>query len=396
MSGRELTGFFELVQSVGCVRVSAPALTECASASALAALRAEGVLEDGRPAETLPCEEDELCDREVRDTWEGKKGPHDAARRYLAVCGRYQPHCDSEWVDESEVRTVHVRLEALQRMVMRLLAVRPGPSELPRARAWGERPEPRRIGTRGGHGGATRDVFLSLRPRNELTRSWLALRERGARGVLVIVPTMRRLEEEVVATCTPIDDVEILALDEALTVRDGVVAASAGLRTIAAVTASNDAAAPERAAKAKPKPARHQPLRKTRGSELPPIRTWRDLRVCLVDEKTVRFDGGGKYARFTALDLGLASRATHKPTRAWAVLAMTCDHGGLFTYTKFEKRFTVARKQVSLLGLKLQALFGIDEPPFQEPWGGVYRSKFIARVGVPGATEGESESVGEE
>jgi hypothetical protein len=49
---------------------------------------------------------------------------------------------------------------------------------------------------------------------------------------------------------------------------------------------------------------------------------------------------------------------------------------------------TVARKQVSLLGLCLQALFGIDEPPYQEPWDGLYRSKFIARVGVPGV-EGE-------
>jgi hypothetical protein len=122
------------------------------------------------------------------------------------------------------------------------------------------------------------------------------------------------------------------------------------------------------------------------------LAAWRELRVCLLDATTVRFDGCGKYARFTALDLGLASRATHKPTRAWEVLAMTCDHGGAFTYTKFEKRFTVARKQVSLLGLRLQALFGIDEPPYQEPWSGVYRSKFIARVGLPAEGEGKGGS----
>ncbi len=392
MSGGALAGFFDLVERVGCVRLPSSTLAQCSPVSAIAALHAERVLEDGPPAEVLPCAHQAGCSRDVRDTWEGSRRLRDAARRYLAVCGQDPPACDGGWLAEDDVRTTVVRLEALVRMVTRHLGVRAGAFELPRT--WGAPGEPRLIGTqaRAALEGATRDVFLALRPHAELSPSWLALRERSARAAVVLVPTLRRVPPELAAAHGPLDTVEILALDEAFVVRDGGIAPSAreaGLRTLGAVPPLNDAGAPAAAAKAKPKPGRHAPLRKTRGLELPPIRAWRDLRVCLLDDTTVRFDGCGKYARFTALDLGLASRTTHKPTRAWAVLAMTCDHGGAFTYTKFEKRFTVARKQVSLLGLRLQALFGIDEPPFQEPWSGVYRSKFIARVGLPGAVDGE-------
>jgi hypothetical protein len=200
---------------------------------------------------------------------------------------------------------------------------------------------------------------------------------------------MRRVAPEIASAHGPLDEVEILSLGDALAVRDGAIAPSlrdAGLRAIRAVGASNDRSkGKEQGEKAKPKRSRPAQLRSTSGGELPPIRAWRELQVCLVKTDTVRLAGAGKYGLFTALDLGLASRTTHRVTRAWTVLAMTCDHGGAFTYTKFEKRFSVARKHVSILGLRLQALFGIDEPPFEEPWSGVYRSKFIARVGVPGA-----------
>ncbi len=399
MSGRELAGFFDLVERVGCVRLPASSLLQSSSMEALVALRAERVIEDGTAVEALPCPHKAGCTREVRDTWEEEKKPArhlesarplESARRYLAVCGQDPAECDGGWLTEGEVRTMVVRLEALVRMVTRHLGVRPGVDELPRA--WGAPGEPRLIGTqeRAALEGATRDVFLALRPHAEISPAWLALRERGTRAAVVLVPTMRRIAPELSAAHGPLDRVEILPLGEAFAVRDGSVALSAreaGHRAIGAVKAGNDADALPRQKKETPKPLRHPQLRRTRGAELPPIQTWRDLRVCLLDEKTVRFDGCGKYARFTAHDLGLASRKTLKTTRAWSVLAMTCDHGG--AYTKFEKRFVLVRKQVSLLGLRLQALFGIDEPPFHEPSSGVYRSKFIARVGLPAEADGE-------
>ena len=306
MSGGELAGFFDLVERVGCVRLPAATLFESAPASAVAALRAERVLEDGTLAEALPCPHQAGCSREVRDTWEGPKRLHDAARRYLAVCGQDPPACDGGWLTEDDVRTMVVRLDALVRMITRHLAVRPGAFEVPRA--WGAPGEPRLIGTQAHAAppGTTRDVFLALRPHAELSRSWLALRERGARATVVLVPTMRRVAPELASAHGPLDLVEILALDETLAARDGVIAPrtrDAQKHTIAAASASNDASP---AARAKPKPARHEPLRKARGLELPPIRAWRELRVCLLDATTVRFDGCGKYARFTALDLGLA------------------------------------------------------------------------------------------
>ena len=381
MSGRELAGFFELVEQVGCVRVPASALEGSVPAAAVAALRAERVLEAGSAAEALPCSHRAGCTREVREV----KG------RWLATCGQSPPECDDEWLGREAVATVVIRLASLATLIARQLGVRRAREDLPHA--WGAPAEPRLLGTqeRASFEGAVRDVFLSLRPRAEVTVAWLALRERAARAALVIVPTARRLAPEVPARHGPMDRVEILALDDALTLKDGVVALGsrgAGLHAVRAERAGNDTseAAPD-GTRLSPK-KKHEPMRKTRGLALPPIAKWRDLRVCLLEENTVRLDGGGKYARFTASELGLVWTSTHKPTRAWEALAMTCEHAGLFDYTKFDRRWDVVRRHVSDLGKRMQKLFAIDEPPYEPPCDGVYRAKFAARVGVPGELEG--------
>ena len=36
------------------------------------------------------------------------------------------------------------------------------------------------------------------------------------------------------------------------------------------------------------------------GFELPPVKKWSELGVCLIDGETVRFDGAGKYVRCDA------------------------------------------------------------------------------------------------
>jgi hypothetical protein len=360
----------------------------------VAALRAERVVVDGTPAESLPCGEGGACARDVRDTWEGR-AKRGATLRWLATCGKDARECDDAWLTDADVRTVVVRASALVQLTARLLGVARVPHDLPAT--WGAPTEPRAIGVeqRGAGGGASRDVFLSLRPEREVSAAWLALRERAARPALVVVTTTRRLDPELVARHGPMDRVELLALDQALALESGAVAltlAGAGMRALAPERATNDVEG-ERAEEAEPKTrkkaAAHVPLRKTRGLALPPVATWRDLRVCLVNPTTVRFDAGGKYARFTAAQLGLASGTTQKPTRAWMVLAMTCDHGGLFTYVKFDKRWGVVRRCVSRLGLRMQELFGVEEPPFERPWNGTYRAKFIARVGVPGSESDE-------
>jgi hypothetical protein len=386
MSKRELAGFFDLVEKVGCVRLPAATLTDSVSLAAASALRAERILVDGTPAEALPCKEGGACTREVRDVWEGR-GRKDPRKRWLAVCGEEPAECEDAWLADHEVRTMVVRLPALVQTTAYLFGVTRVPADLPAA--WGAPGEPRAIGVC-----EPREVFLSLRPERELTSSWLALRERAARAALVIVPTTRRISAELTARHGPMDRVEIVALADAVTLKDGALAlsvAGAGLRVLGPERAKNDVAGGElEAEEEKPKKAATKaPMRKARGLALPPIKKWRDLRVCLVNPTTVRLDGGGKYARFTAAQLGLASTTTLRPTRAWLVLAMTCDHGGLFNYKKFDKRWPVVRRCVSDLGVKMQELFGIEEPPFERPWDGMYRSKFVARVGVP---KGEDEN----
>ncbi|MGO8992392.1 MAG: hypothetical protein ACLQVI_03625 [Polyangiaceae bacterium] len=387
MTGRELAGFFDLVEQVGCVRVPAATLAGSVPAAAVAALRAERVLEEGSPAEALPCAHRAGCTREVREV----------GGRWLATCGQAPPECDDEWLARDDVRTLVIRLASLTRLIARHFGVRRAREELPQGTpGWGAPGEPRLLGTqeRAALEGAVRDVFLSLRPRVEVTDAWLALRERAARAALVIVPTMKRLGPELPARHGPMDRVEILALDDALTVREGIVTAGlrgAGMSAMRAERAGNDTSGAKQAAAgaqvATGKKKKSEPLRKTRGLALPPIAKWRDLRVCLLDGDTVRLDGGGKYARFTASELGLVWTSTHKPTRAWEVLAMTCEHGGLLDYKKFDSRWDVVRRHVSDLGKRMQALFGVHEPPFEEPRDGVYRAKFVARVGVPGEIE---------
>ena len=409
MSGRELAGFFDLVERVGCVRLPASTLFQSSSMGALAALRAEHVLEDGTPAEALPCPHKAGCTREVRDTWERTKPARlldasrpsarspETARRFLAVCGQDPPECDGGWLGEGEVRTmVVVGSEALVRMVTRHLGVRPGVDELPRA--WGAPGEPRLIGTqqRAALEGATRDVFLALRPHAELSPAWLALRERGGRAAVVLVPTMRRVAPELSGAHGPLDKVEIVALDDALAVRDGAScrwsARRQGCRTIgAAVKAGNDAGGPSEAAKKEPKPPRHEQMRKTRGLELPPIRTWRDLRVCLLDETTVRLDGCGKYARFTALDLGLASRTTHKPTRAWEVLAMTTATTAAPSPTRSSRSASPWRgSRCPSSACAFRRSSASTSRRTRSRGAACTASKFIARMGVPEGTEGRS------
>jgi hypothetical protein len=205
VSGRELAGFFDLIERVGCVRLPAGTIADSASVAAIVALRAEHVLEDAGPAEALPC-------------------PH------RADCAR-------------EVRTMVVRLGHLVRVATSLFAVDRGTIELPHS--WGAPTEPRAIGVqeRAALEGARRDVFLALRPAIEVSGSWLASRERAARAAVVLVPTMRRIASQLAAQHGPMDKVEIVALEDALVVKDGritVSARGAALRMVKPAKAGND------------------------------------------------------------------------------------------------------------------------------------------------------------
>jgi hypothetical protein len=291
-------------------------------------------------------------------------------------------------VTELEVAMVTLDVGRVVEIVQRLFGVTEG-------REGAREKEPARIGLQE-HGAATaaRDAYFTARPAEEATASWLALRERAARPSVVFVPTLRRLASDLIARHGAADRVEIVALEDALGIEAGELARAkvANLRVVReplveVVTAMPDepsrrslrdvvAARPRRAPRA-------EHLRKTRDLELPPVKTWRDLQICLLDGETVRLDGAGMYMRCSYQDLGFASTKSRKPLREWDVLVRTCVGEGLFDWKAFDTRWDVVRKYVSNVGKMLQGVFGIDEPPYEEPGSGVYRSKFRAREGVP-------------
>ncbi len=259
MSGRELAGFFDLIERVGCVRLPAGTIADSASVAAIVALRAEHVLEDAGPAEALPCPHHRDCAREVRDTWEDGPRIRDVKRRYLTACGQAPPACEATWLSEDELRTMVVRLAHLVRVATRSFAVDRGKSELPHS--WGAPTEPRAIGVqeRAAIEGASRDVFLALRPQIEVSGSWLAARERAARAAVVLVPTMRRIASELAAQHGPMDKVEIVALEDALVVKDGRIAVSArgaALRMVKPAKAGNDTSGADGKGPVKPRKKR--------------------------------------------------------------------------------------------------------------------------------------------
>jgi hypothetical protein len=256
VSGRELAGFFDLVERVGCVRLPAATIAGSTSVAAIVALRAEHVLEDAGPAEALPCPHRTDCAREVRDTWEDGPRVRDVKRRYLTVCGQAPAACEATWLAEDELRTMVVRLGHLVRVATRSFAVERGKSELPHS--WGAPTEPRAIGTqeRALLDGASRDVFLALRPQIEVSASWLAMRERGARAAVLLVPTMRRIASELAMQHGPMDKVEIVALEDALLVKDGRITVSprgAALRLVKPAAAGNDTSGKKRPLPTKPR-----------------------------------------------------------------------------------------------------------------------------------------------
>ena len=380
---RDLARFFDLFERVGGAPVAARLVREVVSEEAYRALVAERLVVRGARAESLACAHRAGCEREVRDT--GERG----AARFFAVCGQTPPECDPEPVSEAELETVRIDLDAVVKVVRRLFGVKGGLRLVPPGEGERAGGEPIALGVQEGTGAGepARDAFFAPRPATQLGGAWIGLRERAARRGIVLVPTASALGPERMARHASDDRVEIVALEDVIGVRDGglVVAGTGGERAGTlpeeARDAANDPGAPaEDDGTRRP---RRAPLRKTRGIELPPVTKWSELRVCLLDGETVRFDGAGKYVRCTLHDLGMASKQNRKATRAWDVLVRTCVGEGRFEHRVFDRRWDVARRHVSDLGRKLQALFGIWEVPFEEPKGGEYRAKFRAREGVP-------------
>jgi two-component system nitrogen regulation response regulator GlnG/two-component system response regulator HydG len=98
---------------------------------------------------------------------------------------------------------------------------------------------------------------------------------------------------------------------------------------------------------------------------IPRARHWGEVRVRPVDGLTVLVTVGARSARFSHVDLGLASVKSRGPTRAWELLLATCEGRGTFAWRQFGETRDTVRKQVERLGEALCAAVGLEEAPFE-------------------------------
>jgi transcriptional regulator of acetoin/glycerol metabolism len=112
---------------------------------------------------------------------------------------------------------------------------------------------------------------------------------------------------------------------------------------------------------------------------LPRARSWGEVGVRRVDGLTVLVTVGARSARFSHVDLGLASAKSRGPTKAWELLLATCEGRGTFAWRRFGDTRDTVRKQVERLTEALCAAVGLDDAAFEpfEPSRG-WVARFLA------------------
>ncbi len=212
--------------------------------------------------------------------------------------------------------------------------------------------------------GGDRDVVL-------VTRSTLGLpiALHYPNRALLLVPTARAVTARHREKHGPGRYLCVEVLEEALTVRRGKLA-RAGQGPPDALAASRS----PRASIAR----------------IPGVLRWNQVRICLVNQRTLRIDVPGKSIRVTYVDLGMAHGSTREPTRPWEVLVELCEQHGYFKTRRFGSA-DATKKVLSRLRKELQGIFGLDDDPF-EPYRGNtgWRARFQARPDLPDGLSGDA------
>jgi hypothetical protein len=204
-----------------------------------------------------------------------------------------------------------------------------------------------------------REALLCARPERSLAKA-LARKK----PTLVLVPTARHLTRALRKRHAPGAVVTIEALEEAIVALGGRLVLRAAIAPdgpeigVRPVVASIDLVGL--------------------------AKSWTELRVCLIDNTSVRIDYPGGSVRCTHVDLGMAHGRSRAPTQPWDVLWEICEHGGYFQTSRFGNENTT-RQAVHRLGRHLQGLFGIQGSPFHDyRKAGGWRSRFEAQNHLPG------------
>jgi hypothetical protein len=191
------------------------------------------------------------------------------------------------------------------------------------------------------------------------------------RPTLALVPTGRHLTPATREEHGPGATIVLEVIEEAVVVSQGRLARAAAV----APDAPSLEPPPPVAAARTPLPARPMTFAG--------LERWNQLRLCLINQHTIRVDLPGKKQRCTYIDLGMATAASREPTRSWEMLVAFCEDHGQFQSTRFGSA-EVTKQVISRLGKELRALFGLAEKPFHDYRNDRgWKAKFDARSDLP-------------
>jgi hypothetical protein len=365
--------FAHIERQGGGGAVMARTFEKLAPVDARVALHAAKIVAGAPAIPTWPCDE-AGCAREIRANYDGARKP------LVAVCSQAPPACMPVELAFEEVAQQEIDLEALLTFVCVLLEATADPKALATIRT--SRP----------FGGAVpptllaaarrpvRDVFWAGSPRDTDLASFCILRERVARGTLLLVPTAKYVAADLVARYIRGAHVELLSLADALAVRDGAL-----------VLAPPDAAPPTAPAAPSPPSAL---LAAAHGIAAALGATkWEQIRITEVDGQTVRIAAGGKSVLRTFVELGFVdNRRTEvvTPVIGWSVFLLMCKKGSFMpsAYGDLGKAYA-AKKGIETVRRALRASFGLKENPMR---GYSAKTGWVPRflVGEPGGRRSEA------
>lgn len=281
-------------------------------------LLADGVLTPTAPRAAHPCDDDlSRCDRDVVPSDE-------EGCPYLALCrGMSDEPCPALQLSEDEVHQVQVSAVALHDLLRGLFGV--------------TKPEHGRQGEIAplGHTATGAGVYFVRNPR---ARAMGDAARSVPEGGLVLVPTTEGAALDALETASR-RGVRVVSLAESVSFGpDGL--ALAGRRRARSPKVSAPAAV------------------------LPKAQSFRDVRITLLDGHSVRISVRGTAVRCHFVDLGLGSRHSGKPLRAFDILVAICEGNGTFRISQFGK-FDAVRKQLQILEKALAQVVGCEDEAFE-------------------------------
>ncbi len=347
-----MRAFLSLLETRGAGDVAAGELRDALAGdgdAVRAALVAEGVLRPGALATTHPC--DGIgCAREVRERTPAANG----ARRFLAVCTQRPRDCETLSLVEADLAQETIALDVFLTVVARALRIdAPRPTTKPSRRGakLAGADVPAHLGEQL-HLGKARDVFFARRPSAPQLATLLAERRATTRPTLVLVPTARGIDPELLARHDG-GHVSIAALSDLLVVHDGRITAARALREV------------PRVASLPAPPSARVAMRGTVGDLLPRAARWGDVTFYSVErDGLIGVEIAGRQRLFTAADLGMADGRSREPIRAFTLLRRICDGNGHFDTRPWGGREN-GKKIVSELRHALSAAFEMSESPIE-------------------------------